>query len=66
MTNDPKDQKSSGQAKKGGFGAFAEKYRDRWEADHPKKTEPEKRDAASGAPDQPVIPGDPPETSATD
>jgi hypothetical protein len=66
MTSDPKDQKSSAQAKKGGFGAFAEKYRDRWEADHPKKTEPEKRDAEGGAPDQPVVPVDRPETSATD
>ena len=38
MTNDPKnpkDQEKPVEQKKGGFGAFADKYRDRWAANHP-------------------------------
>lgn len=53
----PSDAKAdpSAEPKKGGFGAFADKYRERWEAEHPKTTGPDQgtgsREKAPGEPD---------------
>lgn len=35
---DAQDRPEGTQPRKGGFGAFAEQYRDRWAVDHPKPT----------------------------
>ena len=35
---DAQDRKGAAQPRKGGFGAFAERYRERWATDHPKPT----------------------------
>lgn len=32
---DPKDNQDATTPKKGGFGSFAQKYRDRWAGNHP-------------------------------
>lgn len=34
--------------KKGGFGQFADKYRERWEAEHPKSAKPGKGGSSPG------------------
>jgi hypothetical protein len=39
---------SKTEPKKGGFGAFADKYRERWEAEHPKTDKPGKEPSATG------------------
>lgn len=33
--SDPQKSSEPSEPKKGGFGAFAQRYRDRWAADHP-------------------------------
>ena len=35
---DAQDRQDEAQPRKGGFGAFAKQYRDRWAVDHPKPT----------------------------
>lgn len=58
--SDANDRKDDTTPKKGGFGAFADKYRDRWTADHPKPARPGTDAApASPAPDAPPAPSDP-------
>ena len=54
---DPKDGQDPTPARKGGFGAFSQQYRDRWDAGHPKATR-------AGAQVPPVI-GPPAEEQAT-
>jgi hypothetical protein len=52
-----KDGKDNSQAKKGGFGAFADKYRERWEANHP-SAQPAKPGAAKAPEPAPAADGD--------
>ena len=49
---DPSPAEKDGTAKKGSFGAFADKYRDRWAAGHPDARKPGGRDVpATPAPE---------------
>jgi hypothetical protein len=48
--SDPKESRGPSEPKKGGFGAFAQKYRARWAAEHPHAGE------AKPAGDQPEPP----------
>lgn len=67
MTKDPKDPKDkkdpekAAEQKKGGFGAFADQYRDRWAANHPSKKEGSRStpapDGSSTKPEAPGAPG---------
>ena len=62
-TNEPRDPNAAEDApppKKAGFGAFADKYRDRWAAGHPDARKPGGRDLPPAAP-----PSDAPTTPAT-
>lgn len=52
-----KEGKDDSQAKKGGFGAFADKYRERWEANHP-NAKPAKPDASKAPDPAPAADGD--------
>ena len=45
---DPNAAENSAAPKKGTFGAFADKYRDRWAAGHPNAKKPGGRDVAPG------------------
>ena len=59
---DPKGSRETGKQQKGGFGAFSQKYRDRWAADHPQAGEAKQSggqpepstgtDASTGDPDR--------------
>jgi hypothetical protein len=46
--SDPKESRGPSEAKKGGFGAFEQKYRARWAAEHPNAGESK---PAGGQPD---------------
>ncbi|HSJ65233.1 MAG TPA: hypothetical protein VK922_15180 [Gemmatimonadaceae bacterium] len=64
MTKDPKDPKvpeKTVEPKKGGFGAFADKYRDRWEANHPSAKKEDR-----GATPSPASPHETPDAPPTD
>ena len=55
--NTPERQSDAGtEPKKGGFGQFADKYRERWEAEHPKTTKPAKEGSTPGTPNDPTDP----------
>lgn len=65
MTQDPKNPKNqdkTAEQKKGGFGAFADKYRDRWAANHPSAKKEDGQ--ATPAPDR-STPAAPPDATGT-
>lgn len=58
--SDAAGTQGDGTPKKGGFGAFSEKYRDRWATGHPNSKRQGGDATASPAPDAPGDPSAPP------
>jgi hypothetical protein len=63
MTKDPKGPEKTVEPKKGGFGAFADKYRDRWAANHPSARKEDRE--ATPAPERPASSHATPDAPAT-
>jgi hypothetical protein len=54
--SDSNEQKDATTPKKGGFGAFADQYRDRWAANHPSTKKSPGDGAAPSTPTTPMTP----------
>jgi hypothetical protein len=68
-TNEPRDPIAPGDAgtpKKGTFGAFADKYRDRWAAGHPDARKPGGRDVPAKPAPGTIAPTTPRDADGTD
>lgn len=67
--NEPRDPiaaKETDTARKGSFGAFADKYRDRWAAGHPDARKPGGRDVPAAPASETIAPTTPRDADGTD